>query len=271
MSAHELPNIVLGDFFKSYHKNVKCHSVSLFLSDPPYGIFKAHRNKTKVLDPEINLNRLEYALDYIMSENSAVLLFCNLNLLMKLISSFKQFVFKWNYVICKSLAVPAGKYRPIPTVEYIAVFHRVDSKTSEIAFKGYESGRIDAPYLKRNYVRHQKTRKKIKPNIDVNESGKRWIRQNLKMKNRCNLTRKERDAGKGHPFQKSERLLRSLIRVHSNVGDLVCDGFAGSGSTLVSAYKENRKSIGFEIENKWYRATRYRIVNETKQRKLFQC
>ncbi|MCF7741517.1 MAG: site-specific DNA-methyltransferase [Candidatus Marinimicrobia bacterium] len=46
------------------------------------------------------------------------------------------------------------------------------------------------------------------------------------------------------------RLLRTIIRVHSNPGDLVVDGFAGVSSTLIAAKEEKRKSIGFEIDKK---------------------
>ena len=52
-----------------------------------------------------------------------------------------------------------------------------------------------------------------------------------------------------HPTQKPVALLRQLIR--ANVGDVVFDPFAGSGSTLAAAWLEHRKAIGCEIEERY--------------------
>lgn len=49
-----------------------------------------------------------------------------------------------------------------------------------------------------------------------------------------------------HPTQKSEKLLAKLILASSNPGSLILDPFAGSGSTLVTAEKLDRYSIGIE-------------------------
>lgn len=266
------PNIIHGDFFKEYKNHIDPRSVDLFLSDPPWGLFVEDRDITGVDDPEINLEKLEQALDYLLTRTGTVLIFCNLDLLLSMKQAFKKFTFKWNYVINKSLSVPAGKYRPIPTVSYVAVFHRKGVKTSDIIFNGYQSGRKGIPYQKKNYQdkRRQKTRRKIKNNLDTNKSGKRWIRQALNMKNRCNLSKIEQEAGGGHTFQKSERILRIMVKVHSNPGALICDGFAGSGSTLVSAFLENRRgAIGFEISDRWFEVARNRINQETGKIKLF--
>lgn len=53
---------------------------------------------------------------------------------------------------------------------------------------------------------------------------------------------------KTHSLQRPHDLLKILIENSSNVGDLVLDTFAGSASTLVSAKKLQRRSIGFELD-----------------------
>lgn len=50
-----------------------------------------------------------------------------------------------------------------------------------------------------------------------------------------------------YPTQKPLSLLRTLIQQSSNEGDLVCDPFAGSGSTLVAAALEGRDYLGFDL------------------------
>jgi site-specific DNA-methyltransferase (adenine-specific) len=54
-----------------------------------------------------------------------------------------------------------------------------------------------------------------------------------------------------HPTEKPAELLEYLIKKSSNENELVLDCFAGSCSTLKSANKLNRNSIGCELETKY--------------------
>ena len=60
------------------------------------------------------------------------------------------------------------------------------------------------------------------------------------------------DKGRFHPTQKPVALLEELIEKHSNEGDLVLDCFAGSASTAVAAYNQNRNFIGCELSKEYY-------------------
>lgn len=51
-----------------------------------------------------------------------------------------------------------------------------------------------------------------------------------------------------HPTEKPTALLDVFIRNSSDVGDVVFDGFAGTGSTGLSAIKNGRNFIGVEID-----------------------
>lgn len=55
-----------------------------------------------------------------------------------------------------------------------------------------------------------------------------------------------------HPNQKSEDLIRLFIKLSSNEGEIVFDGFSGSGSTVISSVKENRRFIGCEMDLKHF-------------------
>ena len=50
----------------------------------------------------------------------------------------------------------------------------------------------------------------------------------------------------GHPTQKPEKLLAKIILASSNPNDFIFDPFAGSGSSLVTAAKLNRRYLGIE-------------------------
>lgn len=56
-----------------------------------------------------------------------------------------------------------------------------------------------------------------------------------------------------HVNQKPVELLEYLIKTYSDEGDVVLDCFAGSGSTLVAAKNLNRRYIGIEKEENYYK------------------
>lgn len=56
---------------------------------------------------------------------------------------------------------------------------------------------------------------------------------------------------KRHPTEKPVPLLRELIESSSCFGETVLDPFVGSGSTLVAATLEGRKSIGVELDERY--------------------
>jgi DNA modification methylase len=62
-----------------------------------------------------------------------------------------------------------------------------------------------------------------------------------------------------HPTQKSEKMLSELIKIHTNSGDVIMDPFMGSGTTGISAIKNNRKFIGIEIDEKFYAISKSRM------------
>ncbi len=60
------------------------------------------------------------------------------------------------------------------------------------------------------------------------------------------------DKGRFHPTQKPIALLEEMISKHSNEGDLVLDCFAGSASTAVASFNQNRSFTGCEISKDYY-------------------
>jgi len=54
-----------------------------------------------------------------------------------------------------------------------------------------------------------------------------------------------------HPTTKPVELIERMIKISSNEGDLICDPFLGSGTTLEACRRTNRNCIGFEIDPQW--------------------
>jgi len=69
-----------------------------------------------------------------------------------------------------------------------------------------------------------------------------------------------------HPTQKPVGLLKKLIEIFTDEGDVIIDPVAGSGSTLVAAENLNRKAYGFEIKKDFYTKAK-KWIDETRRLK----
>lgn len=72
-----------------------------------------------------------------------------------------------------------------------------------------------------------------------------------------------------HETEKPISLLRHLLMLHSNEGDVVFDAYAGSFSTAIACYKEKRKFIGCEILPKYFEKAMKRLEWEQRTQYLF--
>jgi site-specific DNA-methyltransferase (adenine-specific) len=97
------------------------------------------------------------------------------------------------------------------------------------------------------------------------------FRNNGKMIFNCIDWPRDNESEKIHPTQKPVELLKTLISIFTDEGDVVIDPVAGSGSTLIAAERLNRKGYGFEIKkdfwskaNKWLQEEK-QIKNDIKE------
>ena len=73
-----------------------------------------------------------------------------------------------------------------------------------------------------------------------------------------------------HPTQKPVNLLKQLIKIFTDEGDVVIDPCAGSGSTLRACMELNRSCYGFEIKKEFVkRAKEEMLVIDNKQMSIF--
>jgi len=62
-----------------------------------------------------------------------------------------------------------------------------------------------------------------------------------------------------HPNEKPIHFIRRLVRLGSLPGDLICDPFMGSGTTLVAAKLEGRRAVGIEINPEYCEIAKNRL------------
>lgn len=91
---------------------------------------------------------------------------------------------------------------------------------------------------------------------------------NGKMVFNCFEWEKDNSTEKVHPTQKPVKLLRRLIEVFTDKGDVVIDPVAGSGSTLLAAAQVDRRAFGFEIKKNFFNDARSKVLNNI-QRQIF--
>ncbi len=65
-----------------------------------------------------------------------------------------------------------------------------------------------------------------------------------------------------HPTQKPIPVLKQLIQIYTDIGDVVIDPVAGSGSTLRACAELNRSCYGFEIKKEFYNKSKNLMLSD---------
>ena len=76
--------------------------------------------------------------------------------------------------------------------------------------------------------------------------------------------------GKLHPTQKPVKLFEWLVKTYSNENDVVLDITMGSGTTGVAAINTNRKFIGIELDDTYFKVSEKRITESIGIQKFFK-
>lgn len=80
--------------------------------------------------------------------------------------------------------------------------------------------------------------------------------------------RPERLTNPKHPAQKPVSILKKMIKIASNMDDIIFDPFMGVGSTGVAALELDRRFIGVELDKSYFDAAKVRIesiINNTNE------
>lgn len=71
-----------------------------------------------------------------------------------------------------------------------------------------------------------------------------------------------KEYAKIHPTQKPVAVLKRLIEIFTDEGDVVIDPVAGSASTLRACAELNRNCYGFEIKKDFYNLAKEKMISE---------
>lgn len=215
-------------------------SIDMILCDLPYG---TTRNKWDTIIP---FDELWQNYNRVIKDNGAIVLFGNQPFTSHLvISNEKYFRYSLVWVKNKFSDFLNAKRKPMKVNEDILVFYKKQPTYNPQYTYGEPYTRWNtqnAVNKQTNYGTH---------NMNVSHSdGKRLPLTVL------NFNRVERPV---HPTQKPTDLLSYLIKTYTNENDVVLDNCMGSGSTGVACMETNRKFVGFELDENYFKIAEERI------------
>lgn len=112
---------------------------------------------------------------------------------------------------------------------------------------------------------------KFRNGLVVDENGKNVRGTGHMIFNWFTWERDGKEIPKIHPAQKPVKVLKQLIEIFTDPGDVVIDPCAGSGSTLRAAMETGRNAFGFEIDRNFYNRAKNEMLikQEAEQLNIF--
>ena len=227
----------------------------MILCDLPYGVL----NKSNPLakwDCVIPFNELWDCYTRVIKNDGAIVLFGNGMFTADLMQSQRKF---WRYNLIWDKVAKTGflnaNRMPLRQHEDICVFYK--------KLPTYNPQMVPCEPHKRNHSKG-KMNKPGKNSCYGNYVEIPTVISDEKYPTSIISISKEHCTGKFfHPTQKPIELLEWLIKTYTNEGDTVLDNCMGSGSTGVACVNTNRKFIGIELDEKYFKIAKERILNET--------
>ena len=227
-------------------KEIPDGSVDMILCDLPYGTTAC---KWDVIIP---FEPLWEQYKRVIKMGGAVVLFCKQPFTSLVVQSNLDW---WRYELIwqkeKGTDFGHANHKPLNAHENIEVFYNKQPTYNKQMLKG-------TPYTKKNNRNNDKT----DLNFSSDNSGI-WV--NKGERTPVSVLKFARDnihKGKNlHPTQKPVKLLEWLIKSYTNEGETVLDNCMGSGSTGVACVNTNRKFIGYELDEEYFKIAEKRLQN----------
>lgn len=238
--------------------NISDKSVDMIYTDLPY---QTTRNSW---DCMINLDELWKQYKRIIKPNGCIALWAQAPFSHILaLSNIDQYKYEWVIEKTKATGHLNAKKMPMKAHENVLIFADLDEspETIQIFYNKlptYNPQMTDGHTPVHSYTKHTDDGScygKTKTGISGGGSTQRYPRDVLQFKwdtQKSNL----------HPTQKPVKACEYFIRTYTNKNDIVLDSCMGSGTTGVAAKNLNRRFIGIEKEEKYFKIASERINGE---------
>ena len=236
-------SLFLGDCLEEM-KRIEDQSIDLILCDLPYGTTAC---KWDVIIP---FDKLWEQYNRILKPNSVAVLFGSepFSSFLRL-SNIKKYKYDWVWDKVTARGHLVAKKRPMQQTEYISVFGGTK----------YYPQMVKRPPDKIKVTKKTEySRTEImgggNKNAPVNKVYDEWYPKNIIVQSNAGSSVKSL-----HPTQKPVELMEYLIKTYSLEGEVVLDNTMGSGTTGVAAMRTNRKFIGIEMNEEYFKIAEQRI------------
>ena len=260
---------IINDNIKLYYgdciekmKLIPDNSINLILCDLPYGTTKCK------WDTIIDIKKLwEHYKRILIKPSGVILLFGQQPFTSMLISSNYEW-YKYNLIWKKNKTTQylLANYRPMKCTEDICVFSKggaaaASKKKGNMTYN--PQGLIKVDIKKKNSAKRLGKMLNQSHHLGPNNkliSSKEYSQKFTNYPIELIEFNIENDTF--HETQKPINLIEYLIKTYSNEGDTVLDNAMGSGTTGIGCVNTNRKFIGIEIEEKYFKLSKFRIIKD---------
>ncbi len=223
-------------------------TVDAVITDPPYGTTACK------WDSVIDFDKMWSRLNNLIKPNGAIVLFGSEPFSSALrMSNIHKYRYDWVWIKTKASNFQHARKMPMKRHETISIFY------STLPTYNLDLCKLEIP------VKSSRTNKGANLHGErIKDSGDYYQKETgFKFSDICFPN----PSGKGHlhPTQKPVDLMEYLIKTYTNEGETVLDFTMGSGTTGVACKNLNRKFIGIEQDEKYFKIARDRI-NEPVQR-----
>ncbi len=231
-------------------------SIDMILCDLPYGVTQHAK------DIVIDFIPLWENYERIIKDNGAIVLFGQGLFFIDLVNSNRK-LFRYDLIWDKQLVsgfLNANRC-PLRCHENIAVFYKKMPVYNPQYHEGEPSHSRGTAYL--NKTVKNENYGGFNPTEDKPDDGTRKYPRSI-------LSFQKTHPSKAlHRTEKSIDLLEYLVKTYSNESDTILDNTCGSGTTLLSCEKTNRKWIGIELDKKYCEVSKKRISKLRKEMLTF--
>ena len=242
-------------------RDIPDDSVNLVLCDLPYGSTKCK------WDTIINIEKLWVEYKRIVKKPSGVILLFGQQPFTSMLVSSNYEWFKYNIIWKKNKTTQflLANYRPMKCTEDICVFSKGGA-----AAASRKTGNMT--YNPQNLIPVDIKKKNSKERIGKMLNQSHHLGPNNKLTSNSEYSQKftnypneliefDIEYDTIHETQKPVKLIEYLIKTYSNENEIVLDNTMGSGTTGIGCVNTNRKFIGIELDDTYYKLSKHRITN----------
>lgn len=227
-------------------------SIDMILCDLPYGTTQCSWDVVIPFEP------LWAEYKRIIKDNGAIVLFGMEPFSSYLrLSNIEMYKYDWIWDKVKGTGFLNAKKQPMRNHEVISVFYKQQCKYH--------------PQMSQNHKRKTSLKKHNAPQTKVYGKMDKATYYDSTMRYPRSIQVFSTDTQKSsiHNTQKPIALCEYLIKIYTDVGDLVLDNCAGSCSTGIACHNTGRRFIGFEKDREIFEKANKRLIEHKAQMSLF--